>query len=209
MFGINNYLLFIVSAITLNLIPGPDSLFILGNSIAKGKKAGIFAVLGIGAGCLIHTTLVSLGLSTLFLVSDFAYNTVKYAGAVYLVFIGIVSILNKTKSLGVQKVEDKDYKGIFYQGFLTNLLNPKVALFFLSFLPQFVSAHNTYGALPFLILGLTFFTTGSTWCFLLVLFSSKLTQTLRKNEHIYGILNKGLGVLFIGLAVNLLVTGRK
>lgn len=208
MFGINNYLLFIISGITLNLIPGPDSLFILGNSIAKGKKAGIFAVLGIGAGCLIHTLLVSLGLSTLFLISDLAFNIVKYIGAGYLLFLGINSFISKSNNISLGTVDDKKYKEIFYQGFLTNLLNPKVALFFLSFLPQFVSTNNTYGALPFLILGFTFFITGTAWCFLLVLFSSKLTDTFRRNTKIYSILNKGLGLLFVGLAVNLLTSKR-
>jgi threonine/homoserine/homoserine lactone efflux protein len=208
MFGISNYLLFVIAGITLNIIPGPDTLYILGNSIAKGRKAGILAVLGIITGCLVHVSAAALGLSVILARSAAAFEIVKYAGAMYLAFLGITVLLSKEPLLEATVAQEKNLGRIYYQGFLTNLLNPKVALFFLSFLPQFVRADNAYGPLPFMILGITFMTTGTIWCLILALSASGMSELLRSNVNFNRLLNKGLGLLFLGIAADLFLEKR-
>jgi threonine/homoserine/homoserine lactone efflux protein len=209
MFGISNYLLFVIAGITLNIIPGPDTLYILGNSVARGRTAGILSVFGILAGCLVHVSAAALGLSVVLARSSAAFETVKIAGALYLAFLGITTLLSRgafPEQEGGQVYNNP--RRIFYQGFLTNLLNPKVALFFLSFLPQFVKTDNAYGPLPFLILGITFMTTGAIWCLILALSASRMTELLRNNTAFNRILSKGLGLLFLGIAADLFLAKR-
>jgi threonine/homoserine/homoserine lactone efflux protein len=205
MLGIDHYWLFITAGVALNIAPGPDTLYIVGNSIAKGRKAGVCAVLGICSGCLVHITAAALGLSTILMVSSNAFAVVKYAGALYLAYLGIKALAAKSAIAEGKVAQERQPIAIYYQGFLTNLLNPKVAVFFLSFLPQFVSANNAYGSLPFVILGLTFLTTGTVWCLVVAVFASQLTGVLRRNMTVGRVLNKGIGVLFLGMAMNLVL----
>jgi len=209
MLGIDNYWLFVTAGVALNLVPGPDTLFIVGNSVAKGRKAGICAVLGICSGCLVHITAAALGLSAILMVSSNAFAVVKYAGALYLTYLGIRAITTKSVIADGKVTEDRQAITIYYQGFLTNLLNPKVAVFFLSFLPQFVSASNTYGPVPFVVLGLTFMTTGTIWCLLVAVFASQLTGVLRRSRTVGRLLNRGIGILFLGMAANLVLAKRR
>jgi threonine/homoserine/homoserine lactone efflux protein len=209
MLGIDNYWLFVAAGIALNLAPGPDTLFIMGNSIAKGTKAGLCAVLGISSGCLVHITAAALGLSAILMVSSNAFAVVKYAGVLYLAYLGVKAITSKSATIKGEVAEDRRAITVYYQGFLTNLLNPKVAVFFLSLLPQFVSANNTYGPVPFVVLGLTFLTTGTLWCLVVALFASQLTGVLRRNRTIGSVLNKGVGILFLGMAANLVLAKRR
>jgi RhtB (resistance to homoserine/threonine) family protein len=205
MFGIQNYSVFIISGILLNLTPGADTMYILGRSISQGRRAGILSVLGIITGALIHTLLVAFGLSVIFRQSEFAFNAIKYLGATYLGFLGVKFIIAKSDDDPMIKpAKNESYRKIYLQGLLTNLLNPKVALFYLAFLPQFVAADNHFGALPFLILGLTFITTGTLWCLTLAVFSSYISEKLRQNKQLSNVINKIAGVLFIGLGLNLL-----
>jgi threonine/homoserine/homoserine lactone efflux protein len=209
MLGIDHYLLFITAGIALNISPGPDTLYIVGNSIARGRKAGVCAVLGISSGGLVHITAAALGLSAILMVSSTAFAVVKYAGALYLGYLGIRAIFAKSAIAEGRVAQECRPLAIYYQGLLTNLFNPKVAVFFLSFLPQFVSTHNTYGPVPFVILGLTFLTTGTVWCLLVAIFASQLTGVLRRNETVGRVLNKGIGVLFLGMAANLVLAKRR
>ncbi|HVN71309.1 MAG TPA: LysE family translocator, partial [Desulfomonilia bacterium] len=181
MVGITNYFLFVTAGITLNIIPGPDTLYILGNSIAKGRRAGFLAACGIMSGCLVHISAAALGLSVVLAKSSYAFTLLKTAGAAYLAYLGISILFAGETRLEPDETPVPTPRRVYYQGLLTNLLNPKVALFFLSFLPQFVRSNNAYGPLPFLILGVTFFTTGSIWCLALALFASRMTGFLRKN----------------------------
>ena len=205
MLGIDNYWLFVAAGVALNLAPGPDTLFIAGNSVAKGAKAGICAVLGISSGCLVHIAAVAMGLSAILMVSSNAFAVVKYAGALYLAYLGIRALTAKSAIADGEVVEDRRAITVYYQGFLTNLLNPKVAVFFLSFLPQFVSTNNTYGPVPFVVLGLTFLTTGTLWCLIVAVFASQITGVLRQNRTIGSFLKKGIGILFLGMAANLVL----
>jgi threonine/homoserine/homoserine lactone efflux protein len=209
MLGIDNYWLFVAAGVALNLAPGPDTLFIAGNSIAKGTKAGVFAVLGISSGCLMHITAAALGLSAVLMVSSDAFAIVKYAGAFYLAYLGVKALAAKSTNAKGKVAQNCRAITIYYQGFLTNLLNPKVAVFFLSFLPQFVSTKDTYGSVPFVILGLTFLTTGTLWCLLVAVFASRLTGVLRQSRIIGSSLNKGIGILFLGMAANLVLAKRR
>ncbi|HBQ86921.1 MAG TPA: homoserine lactone transporter, partial [Syntrophomonas sp.] len=152
MFGIENYSVFILSAVALNLVPGADTMYILGSSMSNGRNAGILSALGISSGCIVHTLMAALGLSVLLSQSALAFNLVKYIGAAYLVYLGVQSFRSKS-SLTVEKdqMARNSNKKIFLQAVMTNVLNPKVALFFLAFLPQFIDPANTYGAVPFLL----------------------------------------------------------
>jgi threonine/homoserine/homoserine lactone efflux protein len=209
MLGIDNYWLFVTAGVALNLAPGPDTLFIVGNSIAKGTKAGVCAVLGISTGCLVHIPAAAMGLSAILMVSSNAFAVVKYAGALYLAYLGLKAITSRSTIAKGEAAQDCRPITIYYQGFLTNLLNPKVAVFFLSFLPQFVSANNAYGPVPFVVLGLTFLTTGTLWCLLLAVFASQLTGVLRRSATIGSVLNKAVGILFLGMAANLILAKRR
>ncbi|UKL01019.1 LysE family translocator [Brevibacillus brevis] len=204
MFGIVHYEAFLMTAIMLNLIPGSDTMYIITRSISQGKQAGILSVLGILTGSLIHTLLAAFGLSLILAQSIVLFNIVKILGVAYLVYLGIRMLMAK-ESPAFDAADSKKVKGekVYLQAILTSVTNPKVALFFIAFLPQFVSATEA-GPLPFLILGLTFTVTGGIWCSLLALFASFATQKLRNNQKFSVILNKLTGIVFIGMGLNLL-----
>lgn len=210
MFGIINYKLFILSGILLNITPGADTLYILGRGVSQGRKSAIISALGISAGCLVHTILAAFGLSAILEKSIFAFNIVKWIGALYLIYLGIKSF--KTKEIVFENNENTQVissKKIFLEGVITNVLNPKVALFFLSFLPQFISTNNNYGFIPFLILGFTFIITGTLWGLILSFSSSIMTNAMKKNRNISSRLNKITGIVFITLGIKLLNTHNK
>ena len=205
MLGIQNFSLFLVSCVLLNLTPGQDTMYIIGRSVAQGRRAGILSVLGIMSGVLVHTLLAALGLSVILATSSMAFSIVKYAGAGYLAWIGIGFLRNGKHGEMPEPMEKKQnipWK-IYRQGVLTNLLNPKVALFFLSFLPQFVDPQTELIFTPFVVLGMVFFTTGSIWCMVLVYGSSWLTDKLRNKTSAGVLLKKLTGALFIGLGIRL------
>lgn len=210
MFGIENYLAFILAGLLLNITPGSDTIYILSRSIAQGKKAGIASVLGVSTGGLVHTILAALGLSIILAKSAIAFSIVKYAGVAYLVYLGIKMIIDKKKLFDNENegFENSDLWKIYRQGVVTNVLNPKVALFFLSFLPQFINPEYASGPVPFLILGATFMTTGTLWCLFLAWTASLITKTLRNNQKVGNFLQKFSGVVFIGLGLNILFDKR-
>ncbi len=205
MFGIHNYLGFLLAGIALNITPGADTMYILTRSIAHGKRAGIISVLGICTGCLAHILCAAFGLSLLLTTSATLFALVKYAGAGYLVYLGVK--MCRDRGTPFEKLdsanERADTLAIYRQGVLTNALNPKVALFFLSFLPQFIQPEQAHTALPFLILGGTFLTTGMIWCLFLAYAASLMTSALRKNARIGQLMNKMSGVIFIGFGLQL------
>jgi len=204
--GIIHYEVFLLTGILLNLIPGADTMYIVGRSISQGRKAGVYSVLGIITGSLIHTLFVAFGLSIILIKSDFLFNTIKILGVIYLVYLGIRMILDKSNvAFQATEVDDLNISKVFVQGILTSLTNPKVSLFFLSFLPQFIDTKAS-GPIPFLILGLTFTTTGLLWCLFVAYFSSYVTNKLRGNQKIGMVLNKVTGVIFIGMGIKLLQT---
>jgi len=213
MFGIENYLGFVLAAILLNLTPGSDSMYIITRSISQGQTAGVYSVLGIISGILVHTLLAALGLSVLLANSPTAFMIVKYIGASYLCYLGVKMLMSKQQPLIGASLQENgkpssaktlDYWQIYKQGMLTNTFNPKVALFFLAFFPQFINPNYANSTLSFLLLGLTFAVTGFIWCLCLALLASKFSENLRKKPSIEAILNKISGVVFIGLGIRLL-----
>ncbi|MEN1937709.1 LysE family translocator [Paenibacillus sp. 102] len=205
MYGIINYEVFLLTGILLNLIPGADTMYIVGRSISQGKKAGVYSVFGIITGSLVHTLFVAFGLSIILTKSVVLFNIIKISGVIYLVYLGIKMVLDKT-NVDFQASSNKlNIRKIYTQGLLTSLTNPKVSLFFIAFLPQFIDTKAS-GPIPFIILGLTFTVTGLLWCLFVAYFSSYVTKKLRGNQKVGMILNKVTGMIFIGMGLKLLQT---
>jgi threonine/homoserine/homoserine lactone efflux protein len=155
-------LLFIAAGWLLNLTPGPDVLYIVRHSLRSGVRAGVVAGLGITAGCFVHVFAAAMGVSALIATSAGAFTVLKYMGAGYLLWMGIGILLARARQVAPQASLDgsseppQDLKSVFSGGFLTNVLNPKVAIFFLAFVPQFISPHADNKALAFVMLGIIF-----------------------------------------------------
>lgn len=204
MFGIHDFGLFLAAAILLNLTPGPDTAYILGRSIAQGREAGIASALGISVGSIFHTSAAALGLSAVLATSAVAFGAIKLLGGAYLIFLGIKMISARSGQLSLPlNFRRHATAAAFRQGVLTNLLNPKVALFFLAFLPQFIHPASGTKVLAFLFLGLTFVTTGTIWCLVLAWFASAFSERVRTNETVAQCLNRTTGALFVFLGVRL------
>lgn len=210
MFGIENYAGFVAAAIILNLTPGADTLYILTRSIAQGSRAGLMSVAGIMSGCVVHVLAAAFGLSLILSTSAVAFFLVKWAGALYLIFLGIKALTSTTPAFEarVSRFTHKDLITIYKQGVITNVLNPKVALFFLSFLPQFINPANARGPLPFLLLGGTFLFTGTIWCLILTRAATRMTLTFRENARIGRWMQKLSGIIFIVFGLKLALDTR-
>jgi len=202
MLGIHHYWLFIATAIVLIITPGQDTFFILGRSLAGGRSAGISAALGISTGTVIHTILAALGLSALLATSPYAFMTVKFAGAAYLIYIGVRALLVKDTLPGEADAAPDGHWSAFRQGVLTNLLNPKVALFFLALLPQFIDADAPHKTLAFLFLGAWFVVQGGIFLFAFVLLVAPLRRWQAGGGWKRGLNAAGAG-LFAWLAARL------
>ena len=205
MYGIENFYSFLIAGILLNITPGQDTMYILGRSISQGRRAGVLSVLGISTGSVIHTFAAALGLSAILMTSSLLFNIIKYLGALYLIYLGLKLLIKKENKFSTKLSPDSFQKSssIYLQGMFTNLLNPKIALFFLAFLPQFVNPSYIKNPFPFLILGGIFITSGTLWCLFIAVFSSLVTKTLRNNSKIKLFLDKFSGTLFIFLGVKL------
>lgn len=203
MLGIHNFALFLATGVLLNLTPGPDTAFILGRSIAHGRRSGIASALGIGVGSLIHTSAAALGLSAFLATTAWAFTGLKFAGGAYLIFLGVQMIWQRRQKVVSVESPRSTPRGAFRQGIFTNVLNPKVALFFLAFLPQFIDPAAPGKIIAFIVLGLTFVTTGTLWCITLALFAATIATRMRRNEAIADWLNRGIGSLFVFLGTRL------
>lgn len=206
-FGTHDFFTFLLMGIALNLVPGQDTLYILGRSLAQGRTAGIVSVLGIGSGCLIHVTAAALGLYAVLSLCPVAFMAITLLGALYLIWLGISTWIHRSRAgAGITAPAAPASLWLVYrQGFLTNLLNPKVALFFLAFLPQFVDPSSGYGALSFLFLGGTFMVTGTIWCMIVAIGAAAFAGALRKNPKIQTGFDLFSSLLFIGLGADLLL----
>jgi threonine/homoserine/homoserine lactone efflux protein len=207
MFGIHDLGLFIVAGLLLNFTPGADFLYILGRGAAGGFGAGVWAALGVGAGCCLHILAAALGLSALLAASAVAFTAVKWVGAGYLIYLGI-ALMRSRGALGahaVQRRESASPRRVFWQGFLTNALNPKVALFFLAFVPQFIDSGSATKIQAFLVLGAIFNTTGTAWNIFVAWSAAALARRLEVTERIGRWVNRCLGALFVALGVRLAV----
>ena len=210
MLGTHDLALFIISGLLLNMAPGPDSLLIMARSATQGWRAGSAAALGIGAGTCVHIVAAALGMSALLATSATAFMVVKLVGAAYLLYIGISMLLAKRDEAAkpASSLPALPYGRIFAQGFLTNVLNPKVALFFMAFVPQFISPDAEHKALAFLLLGAIFNLNGMLWCHLLALSSAFAQQRLQVGRRVGLWLERCTGGLFTLLGVKLALADR-
>ncbi|MFB9265425.1 LysE family translocator [Bradyrhizobium erythrophlei] len=201
MLGIHELWLFVASGLLLNITPGPDTAYIIGRSIQLGWRGGAAAAIGISCGCLVHVLGAAIGLSALLMASSSAFLAVKLVGAAYLVLTGLQMLLSRTRPIAEvtgQGGETSVWR-IFWQGALTNIVNPKVALFFLAFLPQFVAADSPHKALAFLALGLIFIVNGTLWCLGVAAFAARAAGRIRQSAGVIAWINRSLGGLFVYL----------
>jgi threonine/homoserine/homoserine lactone efflux protein len=205
MLGIHDYWLFVASGVLLNLTPGQDTFYILGRSMAEGTRSGVASALGITVGSLFHTAMAALGLSAVLATSASAFTVVKLIGAAYLVYLG-VRMLMTSKAVEAPRVRRTGVLGAFRDGILTNALNPKVALFFLALMPQFIDPDSHTKVAAFMGLGLTFVATGTVWCLVLALSAAQLRGFFLRHPRGWRAVSKAAGGLFILLGLRLAVS---
>ncbi|MEB6340013.1 LysE family translocator [Mammaliicoccus sciuri] len=206
MFDIVSFQLFLITVLIICITPGIDMMFILNRSISQGRDAGIYSALGVSVGAVVHTVLSGLGLSVILQTSVVLFTIIKIVGAVYLIYLGIQMFISIQSSISIKKTVYQSRRKLFVQGVITNVTNPKVALFFISFIPQFISVDNQYGPIPFLILGSIFAVMGAITSFIIAIFSSSLTIKLRENIVAEKIINKISGAVFVILGISLFGT---
>ena len=197
--------LFLVTTLALNVTPGPDMLYVIARSLGEGRRAGLVSALGISAGCLVHACLVTFGLSQVLRQAPLAYDVVRYAGAAYLVYLGVTSLVRRTRALELPAAKRASLRRIFWQGVVTNVLNPKVALFFLAFLPQFVHADAGHVMLQLLALSLWFNISGTAVNALVALGVSHVRRWLTTSRRAQVAVQRVPGVVFIGLGARLAI----
>ena len=181
--GSSSLLLFVSAAVVLLVIPGPAVLYVTSRSIGQGRSAGFVSALGIGVGTLVHAAAAAVGLSALLMSSAIAFSAVKYLGAAYLIYLGKQK-LRREESLELsQDASRAKLSRVFGQGIIVNILNPKTALFFFAFLPQFVDASRGSVALQILVLGTLFAVMGITSDSLWALFAGSVALRLNRNSH--------------------------
>jgi threonine/homoserine/homoserine lactone efflux protein len=205
-FGTHDLWLFVLSGFLLNIAPGPDTLYIVGRSSTQGWRAGAIAALGIGAGTLVHICAAALGLSAILAASATAFTAVKIIGAAYLLYVGISLIRSAGASESSPRaitVRQTSMRAIFVQGFLTNVLNPKVALFFLAFLPQFVASDAGSKALAFLFLGGIFDFNGTLWNLFVAWSAARLSSRLAPSAAFKRWFNRSVGSIFVFIGIRL------
>jgi threonine/homoserine/homoserine lactone efflux protein len=206
MFGIHDLSLFVVSGLLLNIMPGPDSLLIMTRSATQGWRAGSAAALGIGTGTFVHIFAAALGMSAILATSAAAFTVVKLLGAAYILYLAVGMLLSKRgdgSAVQAPALAPLPLRRIYGQGILTNVLNPKVALFFLAFVPQFIDANAPHKALAFIVLGAIFNINGMLWCHALALFTAQAKARLKLNPAVTQWLNRATGGLFVWLGVKL------
>ena len=201
--GIHELWLFILSGLLLNVTPGPDTAYIIGRSIQLGWRGGAAAAIGISCGCLLHVFGAAIGLSALLMASSAAFAVIKLVGAAYLLVTGMQMLLSRRRTMAdvVTPGGKASLRKVFWQGALTNVLNPKVALFFLAFLPQFVASDSPRHALAFLMLGLIFIFNGTLWCLGVAAFAAKAAGRIRQSRGAMVWINRVLGGLFVYLGI--------
>lgn len=207
MLGIHDYWLFVATGILLNLTPGQDTFYILGRSIAQGTRAGIASALGITVGSFIHTVMAAVGLSALLATSAYAFNIVKLLGAAYLVYLGVRMFTAPSAAPGLARTTvSSSALTAFRDGVVTNVLNPKVALFFLALMPQFIDPGSDSKVLAFVVLGLTFITTGTVWCLVLAVGAGKARHLFVRHERAMNFVSRAAGGVFVMLGLRLAVS---
>jgi threonine/homoserine/homoserine lactone efflux protein len=195
--------LFMAAAVALNITPGPDMLYVAARSTSEGRRAGILSAFAIATGTLVHIASVALGLTALLAAVPVAYEILRMAGAVYLVYLGIRTLLRTGAAEGATPPPPASSWSVFRQGVMTNVLNPKVALFFLAFLPQFVDPARGPVVMQVVFLGLLFNTSGTLVNVAVALGASGVAARLRRSSGLQDIARKVTGGIFILLGLRL------
>lgn len=216
MFGIAHFPFFLVAVFLLNVTPGPDTAYIVGRSVAQGRSAGLVSALGISAGCCVHSLASAFGLTALLAASATAFTVIKFVGAIYLMYLGARLLLaarrepqqSAAKPQARASDTPKPLGQLFVQGFWTNVLNPKVVLFFVSFFPQFVSAESDHKALAFLSLGVVFIVMSTVWNSFVAWIAGSVTQRLGGKPGVKKWLDRVVGSAFVGLGLKLATAQR-
>lgn len=205
--SLHSYLLFVLAAVALILVPGPDMMYMLGRCLAQGRKAGILSAVGFNLGGYVHLTAAVLGLSAILATSATAFTVVKWVGAAYLVYLGLGALWSGQGPLAIETeaVAGRRSRTILWQAFLSDVLNPKVALFFLALLPQFVDRSAPHPTLQIILLGVTVNAIGLPTNIVIACCASRITRGLRRSGATTLWLRRGLGVLFIGLGLRIAV----
>ena len=207
--GIEHLGLFVLSGWLLNLTPGPDVLYIVSSALRSGVRAGIVAALGITAGCFVHIVAAGLGVSALMATSAMAFSVLKWVGAAYLLYVGVRLLLSKAPDAikieagSADSVTAGGLKSLFFRGFWTNALNPKVALFFLAFVPQFITPGAAHPTVAFLVLGVLFNLNAipiNIGYALLAAWAAQRTVAIQRGMHW---LDRLAGALFVGFGIKL------
>ncbi|MCB0194422.1 MAG: LysE family translocator [Anaerolineae bacterium] len=199
--------LFIAAAVALIVTPGPAVLYVVARSIDQGRMAGIVSTLGIGVGTLVHVAAAALGVSALLVSSALAFNVVKYLGAAYLIYLGVRKFTASESVTSLEVAESQKLARVFYQGIVVNVLNPKTALFFFAFLPQFVNVSRGDIALQVFFLGTIFVIVGvvsdSVWAVL----AGTMGQWLKGNLRFLTAQRYFAGTVFIALGITTALSG--
>ena len=210
MTGIENFGLYLFSAFIFTITPGLDTLLVLNRSLTGGRRAGTLSSIGISISIMCHTTLAAFGLSLLIAQSETAFAVLKYLGAAYLCYMGLSSIIpRKAGELTPQKPEEgpaRDSGYYLFSGLTTNLLNPKVILFFLAFFPQFVSKGSLHAPAPYIILGLTYSVMSVIWLSFLSWFASSLANRLLHSRGFKVWMDRFSGLIFIIMGIKIALT---
>ena len=206
--GAANLWLFVSAALVLLLVPGPAVLYIFARSVEQGRTAGFVSILGIHVATLVHVTAATVGLSALLASSALAFSIVKYAGAAYLIWLGLRKIFGRVEAANTEvAVRVHGYRRLFRDGFVVNLLNPKTALFFLAFLPQFVEVDRGHVAMQIAFLGILFAVLGSMTDGCYALAAGTMGNWLKRSPGYLKVERYVSGVLFIGLGLTAAFTG--
>jgi len=201
--GIAHFGGFLLACLALNLTPGLDTFYILARSGREGRAVGFAAALGINAGCVVHTAAAVLGVSAILMTSALAFSLLKYLGAAYLVWIGLRMLLARNAARAPATTRGHGVRAAFRQGLLTNVLNPKVALFYLAFLPQFVLPHGSHPQLALLVLGVSFIGTGLSWSLMLALLGGRIHRLLLARPRLGIWMDRVCGTVLLGFGLRL------
>ncbi len=201
--------IFVTAAIILLIVPGPAVIYITAQSIDKGTKAGIVSTLGIASGTIVHVIGAAFGLSTILITSAAIYSIIKYAGACYLIYLGIKKFMGKEKGRTEPAENHSSLKKIFYDGMIVNIFNPKTALFFLSFLPQFVVVDKGSVISQMLFLGSLFVVMGILSDGLYAVTASKFGGFIKRKGYNPAVQNYFTGTVYIALGIYAALSGSK
>jgi threonine/homoserine/homoserine lactone efflux protein len=208
--GAANLWLFVTAALVLLIVPGPAVFYIFARSVEQGRGAGFVSILGIHTATLVHVAAAALGLSALLASSALAFSVVKYAGAAYLIWLGLKKIFGRADAPGAEiALRRHGYRRLFRDGFVVNLLNPKTALFFLAFLPQFVEVERGHVAMQIAFLGLVFTMLGIVTDGCYALAAGTMGNWLKRSPGYLKAERYVSGVLFIGLGLTAAFAGNQ